>query len=53
MLTKSSFEYFHHHAFEIVNTYSELKEKLSKSLKYKIDIDPRIKKKKQEEFVKI
>ncbi|MEA1879746.1 MAG: hypothetical protein U9N11_03775 [Campylobacterota bacterium] len=46
-------EYFHHHAFEIVNTYSELKEKLTTSLKSKIDIDPRIKRKKQEEFVAI
>lgn len=46
-------EYFHHHAFEILNTYSDLKEKLTKSLESQVDIDPRIKKKKQEEFIAI
>jgi len=37
-------EYFHHHAFEIVNNYNELKEKLVSSLGANIEIAPRIKK---------
>lgn len=35
-------EYFHHHAFEIVNAYSELKEQLASSLNSKILITPSI-----------
>jgi len=37
-------EYFHHHAFEIVENYSELKNKLTSSLSSSISITPRIKK---------
>jgi len=42
-------EYFHHHAFEIVNTYSKLKEQLVTSLKSNILISPSIRTKKGNE----
>lgn len=35
-------EYFHHHAFEIVNAYSKLKEQLASSLNSKVLITPSI-----------
>ena len=35
-------EYFHHHAYEIVHTYDELKEQLSSSLNSKVQIKPSI-----------
>ncbi|MBL7801838.1 MAG: hypothetical protein JNL95_14035 [Chitinophagales bacterium] len=40
---KVSKEYFHHHSFEIVNTYNELKKNMLASLTCKISISPRIK----------
>ncbi|WP_293873345.1 BglII/BstYI family type II restriction endonuclease [Flavobacterium sp.] len=36
-------EYFHHHAFEIINAYTELKNKFLSSLSNKIRISPRVK----------
>jgi hypothetical protein len=42
-------EYFHHHAFEIVGTYTNLKEKFLSSLNSNITIVPRIKKDKKKE----
>jgi len=42
-------EYFHHHAFEIVNTFSDIKNRLSLSLSNNIPISPRIKKTKFKE----
>jgi len=46
-------EYYHHHALEIINTHSELKDKLLNSLTAKIDIFPRIKKTKTKESLAI
>lgn len=36
-------EYYHHHSFEIINTYSELKNNFINSLTNQISISPRIK----------
>ena len=46
-------EYFHHHAFEIVETYNDLKEKFVSSLNSNITIVPRIKKDKNKESIAI
>ena len=36
-------EYYHHHSFEIINTYKNLKDKILTSLSTEIRISPRIK----------